>query len=331
MKSLEVALVALVFNVIGCESDKIVPYIDPEPTEAGADTGVIGPVDTGVTPITDTGSVGPTDTGGTDSSGTDVGGDTGSVAASPLCDLNGRWLLSQHIVAEAIGQTQASHNWFYYEISQSGTAVTITKGLHCGYQVTHISALGADVDSHNDWPGFLTHDSDTGRTGTFTVSGSSCSFTLQKFYAVRGATVSYYKDPSTSMPGASAKAAGSTPGWEDWDGDGNPGITLNVSGVATGSLYVAQRDWTQYADSSGGIAQSSTKFKSALTWNSEQDVLGYSGSSLITQSSTPSSDASVHYGWFAKLSDGQATGSDSDICAAVRTLKDTLVPEANAN
>jgi hypothetical protein len=155
---------------------------------------------------------------------------------------------------------------------------------------------------------------------------------MAKQYAVRGATVSYYQAAALpTMPTVSQQAMGSTPGWEDWDMDGNPGITLVVTGVATGSLYVAQRDWTQYADSSGTIPQSAAKFKAALTWNSEQDVLGYSGSSLITQSSTPDSDASLHYGWFGKLADGQATGADADICAAVRTLKDTIVPEANAN
>src|SRR5450432_1472637 len=77
------------------------------------------------------------------------GGGDGAVApsleagtpTSASCDMNGRWLVAQRVLADAIGQKQASHNWFYYEINQSGDQVTVTRGLQCGFEVVPITAL----------------------------------------------------------------------------------------------------------------------------------------------------------------------------------------------
>ena len=109
--------------------------------------------------------------------------------------------------------------------------------------------------------------------------------------------------------------------------DGNPGISLTVSegGSALGVLYCAQRDWNQFT---GPVAANATKFSVPVTWGPDQDALGYSGSSLVTQSSVPDADASQHYVWFAKLGTTQATGNDAAICAAIRSLVPTLTPAA---
>jgi hypothetical protein len=244
-----------------------------------------------------------------------------------MCDMNGRWLIAMRVLAQALGQTQASHNWFYYEIQQSGDQLLVTKGLQCGFEVKAISALGANVDSHLAWPALLTHDSDTGRAGTMTVDGAGCQLAIEKRYTVRGATVSHYVDPSTTMPTLSQKATGTTPGWEDWDADGHPGITLSATGAASGKLYCAQRDWNQFA---GPVAASATQFSIPVTWDSGQDPLGYdpSGSSLVTQSAAPVIDPTQNYAWFVRLDASQATGDDTAICAAVRSLVPTLAPAA---
>jgi hypothetical protein len=249
----------------------------------------------------------------------------GGTAADPRCDLNGRWLVAQRVLAAALGQTQASHNWFYYELRQDADQVTVTKGLHCGYEVVHVSALGADVSSQGDWPALLVHDSDTGRKGTVQVSSSGCQIAVEKRYTVRGATLPFYDDPSQALPTLSQQASGTSPGWEDWNGDGHPGITLVVSGAATGSLYLSQRDWNQF---SGSVAFDATSFQMAVTWNTEQGVLGYDGSELITESAEPDPDATQHYVDFVRLAPSQATGSDTAICAAVRSLVPTLAPDA---
>ena len=272
------------------------------------------------------------DSGASSSSG---GGGDGAVAPPPEagtptsadCDMNGRWLVAQRVLADAIGQKQASHNWFYYEINQSGDQVTVTRGLQCGFEVVPITALGASVDSHLAWPGILAHVNDTGRKGTMTVTASGCQLAIEKKYTVRGATVSFYSDPNQTMPTAAQKAAGSTPGWEDWDTDTNPGITLVVSegGSNLGTLYCSQRDWNQFT---GPVDAQTTTFKVPVTWGSEQDALGYTGSSLVTQSASPDADPAENFAWFARLGPTQGTGDDTATCAAVRALIPTLTPGA---
>ncbi len=246
---------------------------------------------------------------------------------SPNCNMNGRWLVAQRVLADAIGQKQASHNWFYYELYQNADQVTVTKGLHCGYEVVHITSLGADVNSQKSWPAFLTHDSDTGRKGTMEVAASGCQLSIEKRYTVRGATVSFYSDPNQAMPTASQDADGGAPGWEDWDMDGHPGITLTVDegGSLLGDLYCAQRDWNQFT---GPVAAGSAAFSVPATWGSEQDALGYTMSQLVTMSATPDVDPTQNFAWFVKLGPTQATGDDTAICAAVRSLVPTLAPAA---
>ncbi len=263
--------------------------------------------------------------GATDAASLDWDGP--AVATSAMCDMNGRWLVASRVLAQALGQTQASHNWFYYEIHQSGDELVVTRGLQCGFEVVAVSSLGANVDSHLAWPSLLAHDSDTGRAGSMKVAGSACQLDFEKRYTVRGATTAYYGDPATTMPTASQQASGTKPGWEDWDMDGHPGITLAVTGAAAGHLYCAQRDWNQW---SGAVAASQTTFHIPVIWDAGQDALGYdpSGSSLVTEAASPATDPTQHNVWFVKLDATQATGDDTAACAAVRALVPTVAPDA---
>jgi hypothetical protein len=259
----------------------------------------------------------------------DFGPLTAGQPQDPQCDLNGRWLVAQRVLATAAGQSQASHNWFYYEVHHQGAGVVVTKGLHCGYEVVKKSALGASVDSSAAWPAFLQKNSSAGRQGTFVAEGSMCHLKLDREYTVRGATVAFYVNPANKMPDRTQPATATTPGWEDWDGDGNPGFSLKVSSaLLSGTLYTCQRDWTIY---DGTTPASAAKLKVAITYDGEQVALGRSdgSSALLEVTSAPSSDPTQHYAWFQRLTPDQATGSDAEICAAVRALKDTLVPEAN--
>ena len=299
---------ALALQGAACTSDTVPPATVAPESDAGTDASPTQTCD--AAPV---------------STGDDAGPFEAGAPASPDCDMNGRWLVALRVVADALGQTQASHNWFYYEVRQDGEQLTVTKGLHCGFDVKHVSSLGADVDSSGAWPALLAHDSDTGRKGTMVATATGCQLDLEKRYTVRGATQSFYGDPGVPMPTATQQASCSTPGWEDWDGDGKPGITLVVSGAANGHLYCAQRDWNQF---SGAVANGSTSFKVPATWDSGQDVLGYDGSSLITQSSVPDPDATQHFVSFVKLDPTQAIGDDSAICASVRSLLPTLAPDA---
>ena len=242
------------------------------------------------------------------------------------CDLRGRWLVSQRYVAEAVSEKQGSHSWFYLEVRHEGAVVTLQKGLHCGYNVTPITALGGKVDCAAAWPSFLAKNTSAGRRGTFVKNGSVCHIKLDAEFTPRGVTLPYYLDPARPLPTASQPAQSGAPGWEDWDGDGNPGVTLNVSGLATGKIYSAQRERTVYE---GDVALAAAKFKVPISVGFENVVLGRMGPVLLESPSSVSADPSQHYAWFARLADDQALGSDAERCLAVRALKAQLVPEGD--
>ncbi len=270
------------------------------------------------------------DAGSPPSATTDASLPTAEASDGPTspCDLSGRWIATDHEVSTGLGAQEAAHTWWYLELSQTGSAGTVTKGLDCGQNVRGISAVAANVDYPNTWPALLTKVTQTGRTFTSTGAASGCAVTFEKYYVVLGATVSFYMDPSQTMPTVSQKATSTTPGWEDWDNDGNPGITLNTTGLVTGQLYISTRESTIW---SGTVAASSSTFQLADNWTSETDTLGYNGSSLLTSPSSKDNDASLHFVEFARLSATQATGDDATTCTAIRSLAPSLTPSGAGN
>lgn len=164
-------------------------------------------------------------------------------AASAGCDLEGRRLVVQRdgINVPSPRVDQAIQSWLYYEVQQDGSALTVIRGLDCGYRVMPLPpppapTLAATGDASAAWPGILANDTHTGRTGSFVAEGSGCRIHFDDEYSVRGATASYFEDPSRPLPapGSPAATAG-LPGWEDWDADGNPGITVKVDSVLVGA------------------------------------------------------------------------------------------------
>jgi hypothetical protein len=311
----------------GCFADTVAPGYYGSPDDAGLAMAVAPSGDSPGTASTSGSSTTPeTDAGSVVASASDSGLATKTVG----CDLSGRWIATEHRVATALGAQEASHTWLYYETTQSGSSGTITKGLDCGQNVRGISSVSADVDYQKTWPAMLTKDLETGRTFTSTASSGGCSVSFEKRYTVTGATVAFYGDPSQTMPMASQQASSTAPGWEDWDNDGHPGFTMNVTGLATGQIYIAIRVWNMF---SGTIATGASTFKLADSWNSEQDLLGYTGSSLLTEtaSGTRDNNNALHFVQFARLGATQATGDDTTVCASIRTLAPTLTPDASAN
>jgi len=253
--------------------------------------------------------------------------DGASPSSSGPCDLTGHWIASGHQELDGLGVLEAAHVWYYFELSQTGSAGVITKGMDCGENVAAISSGGANESSTKAWPAYQTKSAAAlaGVTFTSTASGSSCTVAFAQFYTVIGATVPYYLNPSTTLPTASQQATGTTPGWEDWDNDGNPGVTQNSTGLVDGQLYLAARRSSTW---SGTIAASASTFQLSDNWTDDPDDLGYSPSTagLLTSQAGKYSDETTQFVQFARLSDSQASGSDDSICTAVRSLAPTLTP-----
>jgi hypothetical protein len=260
-----------------------------------------------------------------------MAGTSAVVAAPPnnRCDLSGRWLITLHLVADGLGQLQTVHTWLYYEIEQQADALRVTKGLQCGDAVNARTALGGNADFHSSWDLVSQKFNDNGRTGTSTSTSAGCQVQLDKWYVIKGATVPHYTDPKFPLPMMNEPASGSTPGWEDWDQDGNPGVTGAISGAISGKIYMTSRTWNVL---SGVVADPSHVFKLAADWKQEENVLGYDGSSLLTSQAVRAADATLHFAQLARLGPTQAAaGDDLAICAAIRQLAPMLTPDASAN
>jgi hypothetical protein len=299
-------------------ADYVAPgYYGPDDTDSGTDTSSAG-----VTPE------------GSDDASTSVvtpAGDGGVVmSAKPTgpCDLTGRWVVTVRTVTDALGTSQAAHEWYYFDISQTGTKVTVSKGLACGENVRALSSASGNADFPKTWPGMMANLVITGRTGTSASASGGCQVSFDAVWEAMSATESYYTDPSHPLPDAGDQASGSTPGWQDWDQDGNPGYTLSVTGLATGQIYMVARTKFAY---SGSIAASASSFDLLVDWTTEQDVLGVNGPPILsmTTAAVKDSDPSQHFASFARLSDSQATGDDASVCSAIRTLAPMLETKAN--
>lgn len=240
------------------------------------------------------------------------------------CDLSGHWLSTVHTVTDALGQQQIAHSYVYYEIVQQGDAFSVSKGMDCGDDAVGAGDFAATVDFRQAWAAVASKAGYTGRTGTSVLAEGGCQVEFAKWYTVRGASVPYYTDPSNPLPTAEQPAAGDQPGWEDWDADGNPGITGLVSGTVTGKIFTAPRVWTQLSGSVSDLAA----FKLAVQWDQEPNVMSYDGSPLLLSEAARAADATLHFAEFARLTADQVAGDDVAICTSVVALAPTLTPAA---
>lgn len=249
-----------------------------------------------------------------------------SASSTPSsCDMSGRWLSTAHYVTDALGQLQYSYSYMYYEIEQKADVFTITRGLQCGTAAVGAGAFAASVDFRSSWASALAKVSFRGRKGTSTQAAGGCKVELEKWYTVLGATLPHYLDPTVPLPTANDRATGATPGWEDWDGDGQPGITGVISGVVSGRVFAAPRAWTAL---SGTVPALGSRFQLPMQWDQEANVMAVEGSPLLAAEVARAADPKLHFSEFARLQPDQATGDDAAICQSIVALAPSLTPTA---
>jgi hypothetical protein len=254
-------------------------------------------------------------------------GEAAGTAPEPTsaCDLSGRWLATMHYVTDAIGQLQTVHTYLYYEIAAQDGGYVITKGLHCGDDLIAEGIFPVQGDFSLSNAATISRVSYAGRPVTSTPSASGCDVSFAKYYAVFGATYPHYTDPSITLPTIDQPASGTTPGWEDWDEDSKPGITIRLSGIIAGKVFVASRFWSS---AGGSVAAVGDGFRLPLEWSQEKNVIGFEGSELLASDAVRAADPSLHFVELARLDPAQATGDDLTICSAAVELAPTLTPTA---
>jgi len=246
--------------------------------------------------------------------------------AAGACDLRGQWLITQHTIASGLGVKQRAAWWFYYEIDQEGSDLNVTRGLVCGSQVFPVDPLSAAVEFDASFPALIENNSHAGRRGSAVSSDAGCSVSFERAVIVLGATTPFYADESNPLPTLEQAADGTSPGWEDWDEDGNPAVSLNVSGLVQGSRYTALRAFSEW---DGTIAAGATTFRLPVSdWGQDESVLGVTAE-VLEQTGVPDADRSGHFTQFAKLEPERAEADPAAVCATIRQLAPTLTPDAN--
>jgi hypothetical protein len=117
------------------------------------------------------------------------------------------------------------------------------------------------------------------------VNGGRWEFHQPKQYVVVGAILKDpFKDPLPTHA--------SDPRVSDQDKDGKPGVTVQVSGIAEGYIYVVQRNWTEL----DGSLKAPGRFEGNVLFGNEQNILGATSWYLTRGSrAKPNSDNSLFY------------------------------------
>jgi hypothetical protein len=241
------------------------------------------------------------------------------------CDLSGSWLFTMHKTTDGLGNLQYIHTYLYYEIQQQADSFTVKKSLFCGMDVIGGGDFAVTVTYDAAIAGIMKNVSHNGRTGSSVATSGGCKVDFAKQYTVVGATLPYYLDPSTTLPTADDMAGGGKPGWEDWDSDGNPGVTGVCAGTVTGKIYTAAREWSTMT---GVVPNVASVFELPLDWDEEPNVMAFDGSPFLGSSAVRAADASLHFVQFARLQPNQVSGDDAALCKSLVALGPTLTPIA---
>jgi hypothetical protein len=227
---------------------------------------------------------------------------TSKPAVASVTNLSGTWVmrLVGTLQVSALGTKLYPESVFYIltTISQSGTDI-VADGRYCDR--TEIDAPGAlvpviipDKWAHTEKP--------IHRLGSFVPGNVGMAIlNFPNLVEIAGAVLaSPDTDPLPTDPLDSHVI--------DEDGDGHPGITVNLSGIAPGSLYSVQRQTTSVV----AVAVASDRFEGVLTFGSSQVVLDSNPSSLkgLYAQSISSPDPTPCSSTFAMVKVSGASGLD---------------------
>jgi hypothetical protein len=253
----------------------------------------------------------------------DGGSVTGGGAATAYCtakpaltampDLSGTWvakLTGAQIVNSPLTKTMHNQNVYYqlFTIQQTGNAITMD-GHYCDRTEVNDTGAFVPVAIPNAWAYTETVIHRTGE-----IAASAAGYSVLNLPALFEAIGAHLASPSDTLP----TAADDLRVWDE-DGDGQPGITIRLSGLVTGSVYSAQSQTTTVS----AVAVSPTRLEGALTFVSNQNVLASDPSTIkgLYSSSTTAPDTAVCASTFVMV---KITAAAAPNCASVRAQETTL-------
>lgn len=193
-------------------------------------------------------------------------------ADDPDCDLTGTWIAKQITISEAIGVSQFSNNWFYFELEQSGASAVVKQHFDCGIEVRGTVTVTLP---RNALEAQLTHNVQIGRTWTVRKDSDICTLTTARFWSIRGAEEPRFlpdgvRDSEREIRDVAAAQPLPTPdmpdGATDPDGDGTLGLAFEISGLVSGVRNSVQRDWTRWFTEPG------YEIAASVDWSDDQTI-----------------------------------------------------------
>jgi hypothetical protein len=209
---------------------------------------------------------------------------TGKTAVGTVTDLTGTWVAriagAQVVKAPLVG---VMHNqtvlYLLLDITQQGSTLT-ADGRYCDrIQVNGPGSL-APITIPNAW---AHTETPVHRTGTFATGAEG--YPVLRFIPVTEVIGALLALPTDPLP-----TTASDPRVIDEDNDGNPGITIVLSGQAlslSGSIYAVQSQTTAI----DAIAVAPDRLEGALTFSTAQNVLASNPDTLAILYSQGSSGA----------------------------------------
>lgn len=193
-------------------------------------------------------------------------------------DVSGEWRLDVVSVAQSripvVGEVQTTtRSVLKVRLEQRGSQVELV-GTTESIQVESSTSMVRTIIPER----FVRSVKEVRRRGELRRSGDGYELFFPRHWEVQGARLS---DPAR-------EALPQEPGDRrvyDQDGDGNPGVTVRVEGVVSGSLYVVQRGWDEWRFTIPGDGEFE-EARGTLVWDMEQVILGATSRFLRKQPET---------------------------------------------
>jgi hypothetical protein len=239
--------------------------------------------------------------------------------ADPDCDLTGRWWSVESTVQVGFGGAvrQETRLLEYWELSQVGTDLTVVRHRVCDIASRSVGALAATqvfyAEAYRDaLRAQVRYDGRVGLVGG--LGQARCVLSMGEAAHVRGATLPHFADPAFPLP--SEPAAQGAPGTEDWDDDGAPGLSVQITGAATGRVFSVTRSFdAPYGEFPAGAA----RFAVAESFRTERVALGSAPPGLPSAELSASVDPADHGRTFLRLAADELTlRDDAALCEALR-------------
>jgi hypothetical protein len=234
------------------------------------------------------------------------------------CDLTGRWIVRDATVQVGLGGAVRQQTLLleYWDVAQKGLEFQLIKHRVCDIRSHSIGALAATevyyAEAYRD--ALRDHVRLEGRRGlSGGLDADTCALSVAEAANVRGASLPYYAEPSHGLP--REPAADDAPGTEDWDGDGQPGMSVQVTGAATGLVFSAFRSFDAPFDTFPAHA---ARFSVAESFRVERVLLGSDPAGVPSTPLSASADPADNTRTFLRFEADTDGLGDDVLCERVR-------------